>query len=290
MLAAAPRPFPRVQSDGSAMPLPDASVDGVTCGFALRTSRTWARRSTSSPASFVRGAALRCSRWPPHPTRAAIRPRCLLRTGRAPHRRRALRRRRLPLPPPLGGLPARADQMLSMLESAGFTHVRRSLLSVGIAQLITATRDGSERPAGTGLLARTRSVDLDPGLPGAGTRTWWRSARRGRALWASARRCGSTCPHRGRTTWTGGGGPRGDRAGRHHRHARFRTGCVRGPSVRPSGPGDTGRTLGDVRPDRGRGPMGHHRRRIGGGPTGSCGWVHRGGTVPQRRRSPASSR
>ena len=36
MLAAAPVPFPRVQTDGSAMPFPDASVDGLTCWFALR--------------------------------------------------------------------------------------------------------------------------------------------------------------------------------------------------------------------------------------------------------------
>ena len=36
MLAAAPRPFPRLQADGLALPLPDASVDGATCGFALR--------------------------------------------------------------------------------------------------------------------------------------------------------------------------------------------------------------------------------------------------------------
>ena len=36
MLAAAPRPFPRLQGDALALPFPDDSLDGVTCGFALR--------------------------------------------------------------------------------------------------------------------------------------------------------------------------------------------------------------------------------------------------------------
>nr|WP_287379375.1 class I SAM-dependent methyltransferase [Candidatus Microthrix sp.] len=36
MLAAAPRPFPRLQGDALSLPFPDGSLDGVTCGFALR--------------------------------------------------------------------------------------------------------------------------------------------------------------------------------------------------------------------------------------------------------------
>jgi demethylmenaquinone methyltransferase/2-methoxy-6-polyprenyl-1,4-benzoquinol methylase len=36
------------------------------------------------------------------------------------------------LPPP--------DEMVAMLERAGFSHARRRLLSVGIAQLLTGTR------------------------------------------------------------------------------------------------------------------------------------------------------
>lgn len=32
------------------------------------------------------------------------------------------------------------EEMLAMLDEVGFTHVRRTLLSFGIAQLITATR------------------------------------------------------------------------------------------------------------------------------------------------------
>lgn len=36
MLAAAPTPFPRVQGDALSLPFPDGSLDGVTCGFALR--------------------------------------------------------------------------------------------------------------------------------------------------------------------------------------------------------------------------------------------------------------
>ena len=36
MLAAAPRTFPRLQGDALSLPFPDGSLDGVTCGFALR--------------------------------------------------------------------------------------------------------------------------------------------------------------------------------------------------------------------------------------------------------------
>ena len=36
MLAAAPKPFPRLQGDALSLPFPDDSLDGVTCGFALR--------------------------------------------------------------------------------------------------------------------------------------------------------------------------------------------------------------------------------------------------------------
>ena len=57
------------------------------------------------------------------------------------HRRAALRRLGLPLPAPLGGLPARRRARCGrMIAEAGFVDVDRRLLSGGVAQLITATR------------------------------------------------------------------------------------------------------------------------------------------------------
>lgn len=141
MLAAAPRHFARVQSDGSRMPFPDASVDGVTCGFALRNF-TDLRATFAELARIVRPGgriALLEVATPPNP---------LLRFGHGIYFGQVVPRigaalsdgdayRYLPrsvayLPDP--------DEMLATLGELGFTHVRRTLLSVGISQLITATR------------------------------------------------------------------------------------------------------------------------------------------------------
>jgi demethylmenaquinone methyltransferase/2-methoxy-6-polyprenyl-1,4-benzoquinol methylase len=141
MLAAAPRPFPRVQSDGSAMPLPDASVDGVTCGFALRNF-------TDLGATFDELARIVCPGGRIALLEVATPPNPVLRFGHGVYFGQVVPRIGAALsdgdayrylPRSVAYLPE-PDQMLSMLESAGFTHVRRSLLSVGIAQLITATR------------------------------------------------------------------------------------------------------------------------------------------------------
>lgn len=144
MLAAAPTPFPRVQGDGSALPFPAASVDGVTCGFALRNF-TDLFGTFAELARILRPGgriSLLEVAQPPNP---------LLRFGHGIYFGKVVPRvgallsdgdayRYLPrsvdyLPDP--------DDMLAELQRCGFTDVRRSLLSVGIAQLITATRDGS---------------------------------------------------------------------------------------------------------------------------------------------------
>jgi demethylmenaquinone methyltransferase / 2-methoxy-6-polyprenyl-1,4-benzoquinol methylase len=141
MLAAAPVAFARVQGDGSALPFPDRSVDGVTCGFALRNF-TDLDGTFAELARIVRPGgriALLEVSTPPNP---------VLRMGHGIYFGQVVPRigaalsdgdayRYLPrsvqyLPEP--------EAMLASLERCGFTHVKRTLLTVGISQLITATR------------------------------------------------------------------------------------------------------------------------------------------------------
>lgn len=141
MLAAARTTAPLVHGDALRLPLPDASVDGVTCGFALRNF-------ASLPPFFAELARV---------TRPGGRI-ALLEVAEPPNR--ALRfghglyfGKVVPL---VGGLlsdPAayrylprsvaylpEAGSMLGELAAKGFVDVERRLLSVGIAQLVTATR------------------------------------------------------------------------------------------------------------------------------------------------------
>ena len=141
MLAAAPEPFPRLQADGLDLPFPDASLDGATCGFALRNF-TDLRATLAELARVVRPGgriALLEVAEPPNP---------LLRAGHSIYFRRVV--------PVVGGLLSDGDayaylprsvaylppaaEMMDMLGDLGFTHRRRVLLSGGIAQLITGTR------------------------------------------------------------------------------------------------------------------------------------------------------
>jgi demethylmenaquinone methyltransferase/2-methoxy-6-polyprenyl-1,4-benzoquinol methylase len=141
MLDAAPRPFPRVQADGSALPLPDGAVDGVTCGFALRNF-TDLQATFAELARVVRPGgriALLEVATPPNPVlrlgHGIYFGQVVPRIGAALSDGDAYRY----LPRSVAYLPE-PEQMLTMLTELGFTHVRRTLLSVGIAQLISATR------------------------------------------------------------------------------------------------------------------------------------------------------
>lgn len=141
MLAAARTSAPLLQGDALRLPLPDAAVDGVTCGFALRNF-------ASLPPFFAELArvtrpggriALLEVAEPPNP---------LLRAGHGlyfgkvvplvggllsdPAAYRYLPRSVAYLPEP--------GAMLGQLAESGFVDVERRLLSVGIAQLITAAR------------------------------------------------------------------------------------------------------------------------------------------------------
>lgn len=141
MLAAARTEVPLVQGDALRLPVPDGSVDGVTCGFALRNFMELGP-FFAELARAVRPAgriALLEVAEPANP---------VLRWGHGIYFGKVV--------PKIGGLlsdPAayrylpksvaylpEPDAMLAMLADAGFERVDRRLLSSGIAQLITATR------------------------------------------------------------------------------------------------------------------------------------------------------
>jgi demethylmenaquinone methyltransferase/2-methoxy-6-polyprenyl-1,4-benzoquinol methylase len=141
MLRHARTDAPLVQGDGTALPLPDRSVDGVVSGFALRNF-------VALPPVFAELArvvrpggrvALLDVATPANPA---------LRAGHAVYFGHVV--------PRLGGLLSdqaayrylpksvaylpQGDGILTMLKAAGFGAAHRRLLSGGITQLITATR------------------------------------------------------------------------------------------------------------------------------------------------------
>ncbi|MEQ1788695.1 MAG: class I SAM-dependent methyltransferase, partial [Acidimicrobiales bacterium] len=126
--------------------LPDASVDGVTCGFALRNF-------ASLPPFFAELARIVRPGGRIALLEVAEPPNRLLRWGHGvyfgkvvplvggllsdPAAYRYLPRSVAYLPEPAA--------MLDQLRGAGFTDVDRTLLSVGIAQLVTARRPEAPR-------------------------------------------------------------------------------------------------------------------------------------------------
>ncbi len=143
MLAAARTDAPLVHGDALRLPLPDGSVSGVTCGFALRNFE-------SLPPFFAELARVVRPGGRIALLEVAEPPNRVLRAGHAFYFGRVV--------PLVGGLlsdPAASrylprsvaylpepDAMLEQLAHAGFDGVDRRLLSVGIAQLITGTRSG----------------------------------------------------------------------------------------------------------------------------------------------------
>jgi demethylmenaquinone methyltransferase/2-methoxy-6-polyprenyl-1,4-benzoquinol methylase len=145
MLAAGRSGAPLVQADILRLPVPDASVDGVTCGFALRNL-------VELEAFFVelarvvrpggRVAILEVAE-PPNP---------VMRWGHGVYFGKVVPRiggllsdptayRYLPksvayLPPP--------DELLALFRGAGFTDGTRTLFSGGISQLLLGTRDRAD--------------------------------------------------------------------------------------------------------------------------------------------------
>lgn len=145
MLQSARTAAPLSQSDALRLPLGDASIDGVTCGFALR-NLVGLDGFFDELARVVRPGgriALLEVAEPPSPLLrwghgiyfGAVVPRIggLLSDAAA---YQYLPRSVAYLPPP--------EVMLARLEGAGFVSVERSLLTMGIAQLVTATRTRPE--------------------------------------------------------------------------------------------------------------------------------------------------
>jgi demethylmenaquinone methyltransferase/2-methoxy-6-polyprenyl-1,4-benzoquinol methylase len=141
MLAAARTDAPLVHADVLRLPVPDASVDGATCGFALRNFVDLGA-CFAELARVVRPGgriALLEVAEPPNPVLrwghgiyfGSVVPRIggLLSDGAAYRY----------LPKSVAYLPA-PERMLEMLREVGFVRPRRDLLSTGIAQLLTATR------------------------------------------------------------------------------------------------------------------------------------------------------
>jgi demethylmenaquinone methyltransferase/2-methoxy-6-polyprenyl-1,4-benzoquinol methylase len=141
MLANARTAAPLVEGDALRLPVRDGGLDGVTCGFALRNFAALPPflaelRRVVRPGGRV---SLLEVATPPNP---------VLRWGHSVYFGKVV--------PLIGGLlsdPAayrylpksvaylpEPDEMLAMIGEAGFVDVKRRLLSVGIAQLITTTR------------------------------------------------------------------------------------------------------------------------------------------------------
>ncbi|MGQ0616366.1 MAG: ubiquinone/menaquinone biosynthesis methyltransferase [Acidimicrobiia bacterium] len=141
MLAVAKTKAPLVHGDALALPFPDGSIDGATCGFALRNFVELAPFFTSLARVVRPGGRVALLEVAEPKFR-------VMRWGHGIYFRHVVpliggllsdRKAYKYLPKSVAYLPE-PDVMLDMLRAAGFTHVERRLLSTGIAQLVTATR------------------------------------------------------------------------------------------------------------------------------------------------------
>ena len=141
MLAAAATTAPLVQGDALRLPVPDGSVDGVTCGFALRNFRELGG-FFDELARVVRPAGRIALLEVAEPRNPVLRFGHGIYFGRVVPLIGGLLSDRAAyqyLPKSVAYLPE-PDEMLSMLADADFESVERRLLSAGISQLVTATR------------------------------------------------------------------------------------------------------------------------------------------------------
>ena len=141
MLAAARTSAPLVHADALRLPVPDGSIDGVTCGFALRNF-------VELPPFFTELARIVRPGGRIALLDVAEPPNEVLRWGHGIYFGKVV--------PKIGGLLSDAsayqylpksvaylpepERMLDQIREVGFTDVQRRLLSTGISQLITATR------------------------------------------------------------------------------------------------------------------------------------------------------
>jgi demethylmenaquinone methyltransferase/2-methoxy-6-polyprenyl-1,4-benzoquinol methylase len=144
MLAANGSGAPLAQCDGAALPMASSSIDGVTCGYALRNF-TELGEVFGELGRVVRPGGRISLLEVAEPERA------LLRLGHGIWFRQVVpvmggllsdRAAYRYLPRSTAYLPPTAE-LRSMLQKAGFSTVNQRLLSGGLSQLITATRAGS---------------------------------------------------------------------------------------------------------------------------------------------------
>ena len=132
---------PLVQADALRLPFPDASADGITCGFALRNVVSLAELFAELARVVRPGGAVALL--------DASRPdNRLLRAGHALYFQKVVpliggalsdRAAYRYLPRSMAYLPSPAD-MVGMLRAVGFPSIRRLQLSGGITQLFVGTR------------------------------------------------------------------------------------------------------------------------------------------------------
>jgi demethylmenaquinone methyltransferase/2-methoxy-6-polyprenyl-1,4-benzoquinol methylase len=141
MLAAARTDAPLVRSDALRLPLPDASVDGLVCGFSLRNFVALAPVFGECGRVVRPGGRLAL-------LEVSVPANPVLRAGHAVYFGRVVpvigglisdRAAYRYLPRSLAYLPP-DPEMLAMLAAAGFPGAHRRPLSAGIAQLLTGTR------------------------------------------------------------------------------------------------------------------------------------------------------
>jgi len=141
MLAADHSKAPRVQADILRLPIATQSVDGVTCGFALRNLvdlNVFFHEIARVTKSGGRIALLDVST----PTNPLIRWGNSVYFGKVVPRIGGLLSNRAAynyLPKSVAYLPT-PDQLVDMLQQAGFEHVRHEQLSGGLTQLMHATK------------------------------------------------------------------------------------------------------------------------------------------------------
>lgn len=146
MLAAARTAAPLVQADILRLPVPDASVDGATCGFALRNLvdlDAFFRELGRVVRPGGRIALLEVA----EPKYRLLRAGHGVYFGKVVPRIGALLSDPAAyryLPKSVAYLPE-PEAMLASLRAAGFVNVERILLSTGISQLVVATRAGDVR-------------------------------------------------------------------------------------------------------------------------------------------------
>lgn len=141
MLAAARTSAPLIQADALALPLAQGSLDGITCGFALRNVDDIGALFEAFARSLRPGGRVAL-------LEVAEPERALLRAGHRLYFNKVVpliggllsdRSAYRYLPASTAYLPPTAE-LLAQLAEAGFVDVRRTLVALGAAQLVTGTR------------------------------------------------------------------------------------------------------------------------------------------------------